>query len=494
MGGRHLGAVVDGERGLRPDGVELQIHDRIDEQRMHRVPGRAAHETVEGDVVQARVDTAADDVGALLEGAAERLHVLLARAPGGQPCDLRLDEQPRLDELGDPDPAEPEQRGEVAAEEADVDRAHEVAATRAVAHVDQATMLQGAERLADGHAAGPELTHQLALGRQAIAAPQTSFEDRRLDLLDDVLVNAWRTDGAEHGAATVRRRTSEVKRKPDGTSDPPRAYNRGLMTKRERIVATLERRPVDRPAVAFWRHVPEHDHDPTRLARAMLEFHRRFDLDLIKVMSSGVYCVEDWGCRVAYAGAPSGAKQCTEHAVKDAADWARIRPLDPGAGALGRELEAVRLIAAGRPAAALVLHTLFSPLTIARKLAGDRVAEDLRARPEAVSAALDAITETVLRYAEATLDAGADGVFLATQAAAPEGAARADFERFDVPPLRRIVERLAARSRLTMLHVHGRDVYWDAAAALGAHALNWHDRLTAPSLREAAGRFGGAVV
>src|SRR5437899_9240387 len=67
VGGRHLGAVVGGERGLRPDGVELQIHDRIDEQRMHRVPGRAAHETVEGDVVQARVDTVADDVGALLE-------------------------------------------------------------------------------------------------------------------------------------------------------------------------------------------------------------------------------------------------------------------------------------------------------------------------------------------------------------------------------------------------------------------------------------------
>src|SRR5207249_4678683 len=80
----------------------------------------------------------------------------------------------------------------------------------------------------------------------------------------------------------------------------------------------------------------------------MLAWQRRWDLDFIKVMSSGVYCVEDWGCKVAYTGARNGAKQCTEHAVKTAADWARIKPLDPGAGALGRELEALRLIVAGK--------------------------------------------------------------------------------------------------------------------------------------------------
>ena len=32
------------------------------------------------------------------------------------------------------------------------------------------------------------------------------------------------------------------------------------MTKAERVAAALARRPVDRPPVAFWRHVPEVDH------------------------------------------------------------------------------------------------------------------------------------------------------------------------------------------------------------------------------------------
>src|SRR5206468_11070163 len=84
----------------------------------------------------------------------------------------------------------------------------------------------------------------------------------------------------------------------------------------------------------------------------------------------------------------NGAKQCTEHAVKTRADWARIRPLDPGAGALGRELEAVQRIRKGRADDAPILHTAFSPLTIARKLAGDRLHEDLASAPDAVAAAL----------------------------------------------------------------------------------------------------------
>src|SRR5262245_8065617 len=141
------------------------------------------------------------------------------------------------------------------------------------------------------------------------------------------------------------------------------------MTKRERLAATLARRPVDRPAIAFWRHVPQLDHDPRRLADAMLSFQARWDLDVIKVMSSGVYCVEDWGCTVAWPGSPNGAKRCTSHAVTRPEDWRRLAVLDPGAGALGRELEAVHRIAKSRDEDVPILHTLFSPLTVARKLA-----------------------------------------------------------------------------------------------------------------------------
>ena len=266
------------------------------------------------------------------------------------------------------------------------------------------------------------------------------------------------------------------------------------MTKRERVLSAARRGPVDRPPVSFWRHVPDVDHTAAGLAEAMLAFQRRWDLDFVKVMSSGVYCVEDWGCRVAYQGSPNGAKQCTEHAVRSRADWVRIAPLDEGAGALGRELEAVRLIARGRTDDAPILHTLFSPLTVARKLAGDRLVTDLRAEPAAVEPALDAITDTLARHARAALEAGADGFFFATQTAAPEVITVEEATRVELPRMRRILDAIAGRSALTLLHLHGRDVYFDQAAALPVHAMNWHDRLSTPTLGDGHRRFAGAVV
>jgi uroporphyrinogen decarboxylase len=266
------------------------------------------------------------------------------------------------------------------------------------------------------------------------------------------------------------------------------------MTKRERVLAACSAGAVDRPPVAFWRHVPDVDHTARGLADAMLAFHRRWDLDLIKVMSSGVYCVEDWGCRVAYTGSPNGAKQCLEHAVKATGDWARIKPIDTGAGALARELDAVRLIARGRSDDAPVLHTVFSPLTIARKLAGNRVLEDLRSDPGAVVPALEAITDTMARYAVASLDAGADGLFFATQTASREVLSEEEYVTFGMPFDRRVLDAVAGRSAFTLLHMHGRDIFFDRLAALPVHAINWHDRLTPPSLGEARARFSGALV
>lgn len=266
------------------------------------------------------------------------------------------------------------------------------------------------------------------------------------------------------------------------------------MTRRERITAALARKPVDRPPVAFWQHVPEVDHTARGLADAMLAFHRRWDLDFIKTMSSGVYCVEDWGCRVAYTGSPNGAKKCTEHAVKRAEDWARIKPLDPGAGALGRELEAIRLIVRGRSDDAPILHTLFSPLTTARKLSGERLLDDLRQHPEAVLPALEAITETTTRYALAALEAGADGIFFATQTATPELCTEEENGRWGAPHARRVLEAVKGKSTFTLLHIHGKGIYFDQLASLPVHAINWHDRLTPPTLADAQRRFTGAVV
>ena len=108
--------------------------------------------------------------------------------------------------------------------------------------------------------------------------------------------------------------------------------------------------------------------------------------------------------------------------------------------------------------------------------------------------ALDAITETMARHARAALAAGADGLFLATQAATPDVLTAEEWSRVELPRMRRMLEAVAGASVFTLLHLHGRDVHFAQAATLPVHAINWHDRLTAPTLADARARFTGGLV
>src|SRR5207245_4313849 len=157
---------------------------------------------------------------------------------------------------------------------------------------------------------------------------------------------------------------------------------------------------------------------------------------------------------------PKGAKVCTRAGVRQTADWARIKPLDPGRGALGRELEALRLILSGRSDDVPVLHTVFAPLTIARKLAGEQLDLDLRDHPDAVMGALDVITDTVIRYVAEVGKAGADGIFYASQTASRDEMADGRHSRFSMPSSWRALESPRGSPMWTMRPGHGRTVYF----------------------------------
>jgi uroporphyrinogen decarboxylase len=268
------------------------------------------------------------------------------------------------------------------------------------------------------------------------------------------------------------------------------------MTTRARVQAALAGRPVDRVPVSFWRHFPDIDLDPLALAEALIGFHKRHDLDFIKVMPNGVYCVEDWGCRIAYLGGSDGARTCTRHAVQRIEDWSRLAPLDPNAGALGRELTCLRSVCAGRGDDAPVLQTIFSPFTVARKLAGpDLVQETMRCDPARLHAALRRIASTVTGYVQACLAAGAQGIFFASQAATPEVVTMKAYCAFVEPYDLDVLRALQGTDAIILVHLHGDHPYLlHVASTYPASALNWHDRRTRPSLAEAKAHATQALV
>jgi uroporphyrinogen decarboxylase len=266
------------------------------------------------------------------------------------------------------------------------------------------------------------------------------------------------------------------------------------MTRLERIQAAIARRPVDRAPYAVWCHFPEVDRSAAGLAQAVLRFQQRYGSDFLKVTPAAGYAVEAWGCAESDRVMPDGHRPCASHAVNAAGDWRKIRPLDIGASAWGQHLETVVRVLLDRRADAPVLPTVFSPLSLARKLSGDRLGQDLRERPEAVEDALEAITDTILRFLEACWAEGAGGVFYSIQAADRRVHGEEEYARFGEPWDRRILEAAAARAPLVVVHCHGEDLLFDRLARLPGHAWNWDDRVAGPTLGQGKAKVPGAVV
>ena len=262
----------------------------------------------------------------------------------------------------------------------------------------------------------------------------------------------------------------------------------------QRMEAAVAGDRTDHPPVALWRHFPEDDQDPGRLAALTLQWQRSWDFDLVKFMPSGTYSVEDWGATSVYDGAANGARAISVPGVRSAADWRRLPRLDPKKGVLGAQNQALAQAAKELRGSVPMLQTVFSPLTTARKLAGEALVGQLRADPEALAAGLRTITDTTIDFSLAALEAGAHGLFFATQLATTDVLTVPEYESFGRKFDLEVLAAVKGKAKMNMLHLHGENVMFELLAAYPVEMINWHDRLTAPSLKAALGKFKGALV
>ena len=266
------------------------------------------------------------------------------------------------------------------------------------------------------------------------------------------------------------------------------------MSKRQRLEATFAGKPVDRVAVALWRHFPGDDQRPADLAAATLDWQRQYDWDFIKVSPSSSFCLVDWGVETVWRGGDEGTREYTKHVIQRPEDWTRLGVLDPTQGFLSGQLRCLEMIRDGVKDEVPFIQTVFSPLAQAKNLAGaDRLLVHLRESPEAVHAGLETITQSTLAFLQACQARGIAGIYYALQFASFRLLSAAEHQVFGAPYDRRILD-VAGECWFNMLHLHGSDIMFDQAAAYPSYqAINWHDRETGPDLAEGLHRSHGAV-
>ena len=266
------------------------------------------------------------------------------------------------------------------------------------------------------------------------------------------------------------------------------------MTKRERVMAALRGEPVDRVPLAFWLHNFATENSSKGLAEETLRLLRRFDWDFLKPQSRAQCFAEMWGLAYAPSDDRTRPYTVTHTPVEDAAGLAALRPVDPSKGALGEQLEALRLIRAAVGPAVPIIWTIFSPLMILPMLVRggrDRALALARSASRETDAALAAMAETLAAYARACVEAGADGLFYATNVATRDLISAEECRRWQ-RPWDRLVLEAAAGAPFNVLHVCGSGVQFDEFADYPVHALSWAVVPDNPTLQEGHRRSGRA--
>ena len=268
------------------------------------------------------------------------------------------------------------------------------------------------------------------------------------------------------------------------------------MTKRERVLAALRGEAVDRVPLAFWLHNFATENSADGLAEETLRLQRRFDWDFLKPQSRAQCFAEMWGLAYAPSGEQARPYTVTRIPIKDAAGLGALRPVDPTRGALGEQLEALRLIRAAIGPEIPIIWTIFSPLMILPFLVQggrDAVLALMRSAPRETESAFDAVTETLAAYARACLGAGADGLFYATNMATKSLVSAEECRRWQRPYDLRVLEAVKA-APFNLLHICGTGIHFDEFADYPATAFSWATVPGNPSLDTVHVRTGKAVV
>ncbi len=240
------------------------------------------------------------------------------------------------------------------------------------------------------------------------------------------------------------------------------------MNKIERVRAALAGQPVDRAPLTVWYHFGNQHAPAERTAQVHVEFFEHYDLDLLKLMNDYDYPM------------PAGLE-----VIASAADLARLSPFDPAATPFGTQLAAVEIVARALRGTALFLDTVFDAWnTLKRNLVREAMPALMAEEPRALEAALGVVNANLIRYAQASLDRGAAGIFLSVPATA-ESLTLEQYERFMRPFDLQLLEAIRGRGECHVLHAHGERLYFDRLLDYPAQALSWADQNGGPSVAKA---------
>jgi len=269
------------------------------------------------------------------------------------------------------------------------------------------------------------------------------------------------------------------------------------MSKFDLISDALKGKATEERPLCLWQHFPEVDRIPEGLAKKEIEFQKRFpSIDLKKICFHGLFPVVDYGIIIDSTDPVSGSTKTRTNVIQTIEDWESIEQIDVNDGEHGKQIKAVSLISKFTENVIPTMATVFTPLMIATKLTTPEIIRNhVRTNPDAVLSALKVLKRVVVEFSEACIDAGSNGIFLATQQATEGFMTLEEYREFEIPFAVDAINGFKKRTEFTVVHLHGHNPrFAEVANKFPVDAINWHDQETPPTLAEANTLFKGGLL
>jgi uroporphyrinogen decarboxylase len=275
------------------------------------------------------------------------------------------------------------------------------------------------------------------------------------------------------------------------------------MTKRERVLAAVKGESVDRVPISYYNHNHAVEGSPDTLVPALLEHNRKFNWDFMKVMLRASYYMEAWGST--YRFDPGVGAVLEDYAVKGAEDFKKLQRLDPTKGPFGEQVQVVKMLAQALKGSVPIMQSVFSPLTVAGRLAGGSFGTPDEAsavkvlvdqNPDELHYGLSTITETMGEYVRECIRAGADGIFYTTTAYASLDVFSEDqYKEFGMPYDMAVLEAaIDEGADLNILHICRDNIMFDLLSDYPVQFINYESTSKRnPSLKEAMAKTDKAL-
>lgn len=255
------------------------------------------------------------------------------------------------------------------------------------------------------------------------------------------------------------------------------------MTKRERVLNTMNNQPVDRPAVGFWFHFQQEQGIGDACVQAHLDYYNHIDVDMVKIMCDSYF---DYPNPVAKA-------------VKEPADWYAMKPLGKDSPFIREQVERAKAVKAGIHDDMVIIYNVFAPFSLIRFGVGDElVTRHLKEDPKAIEYALDVIAQDASTLSELLVtEAGIDGIYYCVQGGEKDRMSIDEYRKLITPSDLKVIEHANRFSQTNVLHCCGwagipnnMEIWQDYPVK----TINWACYVEDMDLTQGKSFFGGRCV